>query len=65
MRGSNPTCTVRTFPGRVIPMTKTGTSVAAQPGARHYRVSTGTVGLDLQTSVSVWQHVKLSDEIRS
>ena len=46
---------------------KIGTPVATLPGAWPYRVSAGTGGpgvrmrekFDLQTSVSVWQHVQL------
>ena len=54
---------------------KTGTPVATLPGAWRYRVSAGTgrpgVGdwvswkVGSATSISVWQHVKLSEQIRS
>ena len=55
---------------------ETGTPVTTQPGAWHYRVSTGTgrpsvsilwlseVKVWSATSVSVWQHIKLSVHIR-
>ena len=47
---------------------KIDTPVATPPGAWRYRVSTGTgrpgVSILSATSISVWQHVKLSVQLR-
>ena len=74
--GSNPTC-AGTFSGSSLTSDfKIGTPVATLPGAWRYRVS-ATTGLPVSvccdwvrwkvwpaTFVSVWQHVKLSEQIR-
>ena len=74
--GSNPAC-AGIFPGSSHTSDlKIGTPVATLPGAWRYRVSTGTGGPGVRIlwlgemeslvcpSISVWQHVKLSVQIR-
>ena len=59
--GSNPVCT-RIFLGSSHTSDlETGMAVATLPGAWRYRVSAGT---GTASSISVWQHVKLSEQIR-
>ena len=70
--GTNPVC-AEIFPGSSHTNDfKIGTPVATLPVAWRYRVSarTGQPGVsmlwlgDTETSISVWQHVKLSEQIR-
>ena len=73
--GSNPAC-AGIFWVESCSDLKIGTPVATLPGAWRYRVSAGTVGpvsvycdwvrwkVWSATSISVWQHVKLSSQIR-
>ena len=76
IRGSNPACDGIFPDSSHTSDLKIDTPVATLPGAWRYRVSAGTVGpvsvycdwvrwrVDCATSISVWQHVKLSEQIR-
>ena len=72
IRGSNPACDGIFTRSSHTSGLKIGTPAATLPGSWHYRVSTGTgrpgvrimLKVGSATSISVWQHIKLSVQIR-
>ena len=67
--GSNPACAGIFTGSSNTGDLKIGTPVDSLPGARHYRFSAGTgrPGVSIlwlgEVEISVWQHVKLSEQI--